>query len=87
MVHRSYWNALVRAVKHLLDVLEPYTKEKGGLLKVDHVAYVEGRGNLLIEYDNVSVVAIMCCFTIVPFMCRNFNRPYVYCEYSKMPLD
>ena len=43
-----------RAVKHLLDVLQPYTKEKGGLLKVDHATYVEGRGNLIIEYDNVS---------------------------------
>ncbi|XP_065897167.1 uncharacterized protein [Dysidea avara] len=41
-----------RAVKHLLDALQPYTKEKGGLLKVDHVTYVEGRGNLMIEYDN-----------------------------------
>ncbi|XP_065912244.1 uncharacterized protein [Dysidea avara] len=41
-----------RAIKHLLDLLRPYTKENGGLLKVDHVTYVEGRGNLMIEYDN-----------------------------------
>ena len=49
----------VRAIKHLLNVLQPYTKENGGLLKVDHVTYVEGRGNLIIEYDNVSVLAIL----------------------------
>jgi len=44
-----------RAIKHLLDVLRPYMKENGGVLKVDHVSYVEGRGNLMIEYENVSV--------------------------------
>ena len=49
---------LCRAIKHLLDVLEPYKKENGGFLKVDHVTYVEGRGNLIIEYDNVSVYII-----------------------------
>lgn len=41
-----------RAIKHLLEVLKPFTKENGGLLKVEHVAYVEGRGNLIIEYEN-----------------------------------
>ncbi|XP_065914109.1 acetylornithine deacetylase-like [Dysidea avara] len=41
-----------RAVKHVLDALQPYTKENGGLLKVEHVAYVDGRGNVIIEYDN-----------------------------------
>ena len=45
-----------RAVKHVLDALQPYTKENGGLLKVEHVTYVEGRGNVIIEYDNVSVL-------------------------------
>ena len=37
-------------------MLKPFTKENGGLLKVDHVAYVEGRGNLIIEYENVSLL-------------------------------
>ncbi|XP_065912239.1 uncharacterized protein [Dysidea avara] len=41
-----------RAIKHLLDVMKPYVKENGGILKVDHVSYVEGRGNLMIEYEN-----------------------------------
>ena len=39
-----------RAIKHLLDALRPYTVENGGPLKVEHVWYVEGRGNLMIEY-------------------------------------
>jgi len=51
-----------RAIKHLLEVLKPFTKENGGSLKVDHVTYVEGRGNLMIEYENVSIVLIVCCF-------------------------
>ena len=38
------------AIKHLLDALRPYTVENGGPLKVEHVWYVEGRGNLMIEY-------------------------------------
>ena len=39
-----------RAIKHLLDALRPYSVENGGTLKVEHVWYVEGRGNLIIEY-------------------------------------
>lgn len=37
-------------MKHLLDVLKPHSIENGGPLKVEHVTYVEGRGNLLLEY-------------------------------------
>ena len=39
-----------------MDALQPYTKQNGGLLTVEHVTYVEGRGNLIIEYDNVSPI-------------------------------
>ncbi len=39
-----------RAIKHLLELLTPHSIEKGGVLKVEHVTYVEGRGNLLLEY-------------------------------------
>jgi len=39
-----------KAIKHLLEALKPYTVENGGVLKVEHVWYVEGRGNLIIEY-------------------------------------
>lgn len=39
-----------RAIKHLLDVLTPFSTENGGPLKLEHVVFVEGRGNLIIEY-------------------------------------
>jgi len=39
-----------KAIKHLLEALKPYTVENGGVLKVEHVWYVKGRGNLTIEY-------------------------------------
>ena len=48
--------SIYRAIKHLLEILRPYTQEKGGLLHVEHVRYVEGRGNLIITYVNVSTV-------------------------------
>ena len=40
----------VRAIKHLLEVLAPHDQAKGGVLKVNHVTFVEGRGNLILEY-------------------------------------
>ena len=39
-----------RAIKHLLDVLKPHSIENGGPLKVEHVSFVKGRGNLMITY-------------------------------------
>jgi len=39
-----------RAIKHLVEALKPYTVESRGVLKVEHVWYVQGRGNLIIEY-------------------------------------
>lgn len=39
-----------RAVRHVLDVLQPLSTEEGGPLSLHHVSYVEGRGNLIIEY-------------------------------------
>ena len=41
---------LHRAIKHLVDVLKPHSIENGGPLKVEHVSFVEGRGNLMITY-------------------------------------
>ncbi|GAM19190.1 hypothetical protein SAMD00019534_023650 [Acytostelium subglobosum LB1] len=38
------------AGRHVLAALEPYKVENGGVLKVEHVAYHEGRGNILIQY-------------------------------------
>jgi acetylornithine deacetylase len=39
-----------RAVKHVLEALKPYLLENGGVIKAEHVTFVEGRGNLLLEY-------------------------------------
>lgn len=41
----------LRAIKHLLEILKPYNQENGGVLKVEHVTFVEGRGNLILEYS------------------------------------
>ncbi|KAK4262461.1 hypothetical protein QN277_028018 [Acacia crassicarpa] len=40
-----------RVVKHVLDVLLPFsTKTGGGPLLINHVTYFPGRGNLIVEY-------------------------------------
>lgn len=39
-----------RAIKHLLDLLTPHSIENGGPLKIEKVTFVEGRGNLVLEY-------------------------------------
>lgn len=43
-----------RAVKHIRAVLDPLSTENGGKLKINHVAYTEGRGNLIVEYPGTS---------------------------------
>ena len=40
------------AINHIKDLLKPYSAENGGPLTVDHVAYVEGRGNLILGYSS-----------------------------------
>jgi acetylornithine deacetylase len=39
-----------RVVRHVLEVLSPHSTEHGGPLKIQHVTYVKGRGNLIVEY-------------------------------------
>ncbi|KAF8063827.1 acetylornithine deacetylase [Scenedesmus sp. PABB004] len=39
-----------RAARHVLDVLTPLSVEEGGPLLVKHVTFVEGRGNIIVEY-------------------------------------
>lgn len=41
------------AIKHIIDVLEPYKIENGGMLEVNHITFVEGRGNLIIKYPGI----------------------------------
>jgi len=38
------------ASNHVLELLKPYTIENGGVLKVERIEFVEGRGNVIIEY-------------------------------------
>lgn len=38
------------AVRHVLEVLEPLSVDQGGPLIVRHVSFVEGRGNIIVEY-------------------------------------
>ncbi|KAI5057179.1 hypothetical protein GOP47_0027194 [Adiantum capillus-veneris] len=38
------------AARHVLKVLQPLSTEAGGPLILNHVSYVAGRGNLIIEY-------------------------------------
>ena len=37
-------------MKHVLDALKPYLVENGGVIKAEHIAFVEGRGNLILDY-------------------------------------
>ena len=38
------------AAQHVMDLLKPLSQEEGGPLKIEHLTYVEGRGNLIITY-------------------------------------
>jgi acetylornithine deacetylase len=39
-----------RAAKIVLDALRPYSLDNGGPLRVEHLSYVPGRGNIIVEY-------------------------------------
>jgi len=39
-----------RVGRHVLEALEPYGVEKGGPLIIQHVSYLKGRGNIIVEY-------------------------------------
>ena len=42
------------ASNHILELLHPYLKENGGVLEVERVSFVEGRGNLIIMYPGTT---------------------------------
>ncbi|XP_044465924.1 acetylornithine deacetylase-like, partial [Mangifera indica] len=48
-----------RVVKHVLDVLLPYSTVNGGPLLVNHVTYSPGRGNLIVEYPGTELGKIL----------------------------
>jgi acetylornithine deacetylase len=39
-----------RAAKIVVEALRPYSRDNGGPLRVEHLSYVPGRGNVIIEY-------------------------------------
>ncbi|XP_078438481.1 peptidase M20/M25/M40 family protein [Wolffia australiana] len=64
-----------RVVRHVLDSLLPYSTTPppgaaGGPLVVSHVSYVDGRGNLIVEYpgsDNDRILSFVGChMDVVP---------------------
>eukprot|EP00775_Hariotina_reticulata_P001518 gene1518-1855_t len=38
------------AARHVLEVLEPYSTDNGGPLEIQHISFVEGRGNIIVKY-------------------------------------
>lgn len=42
------------AIAHVRKVLDPLSVEHGGKLKIRHVTYVPGRGNLIVEYPGTT---------------------------------
>jgi acetylornithine deacetylase len=42
------------ASNFVLEALEPYLKENGGVLEIQRIAFVEGRGNVIIRYPAVN---------------------------------
>eukprot|EP00286_Rhodomonas_abbreviata_P029303 CAMPEP_0181299684 /NCGR_PEP_ID=MMETSP1101-20121128/6481_1 /TAXON_ID=46948 /ORGANISM="Rhodomonas abbreviata, Strain Caron Lab Isolate" /LENGTH=445 /DNA_ID=CAMNT_0023404857 /DNA_START=48 /DNA_END=1385 /DNA_ORIENTATION=+ len=49
------------ACKHILELLKPFMKENGGVLEVEKVNFVEGRGNLIIRYPGTHPTEV-CSF-------------------------
>lgn len=58
------------AVQHVLEVLQPLSTDAGGPLIINHVSYVEKRGNLIIEYPGSEpgkiVSFVGCHMDVVP---------------------
>lgn len=46
----------------MLEVLEPYSVEQGGPLIIQHVSFVEGRGNIIVEYPGTDASAGVVSF-------------------------
>ncbi len=49
------------ASDHVLEVLKPYTTSEGGVLEVERVHFVDGRGNVIIRYPG-TVPGKVCSF-------------------------
>jgi acetylornithine deacetylase len=58
------------ASRHIIETLAPYSKDASppGPLSVRHVSFVEGRGNLIIEYQHPDAVAAGQSKDVVSFV-------------------
>lgn len=66
------------ACKHILDVLNPFSKENGGVLSIKKIEFVEGRGNMIITYPGTNPNKV-CSFVgshldVVPANPQNWER-------------
>jgi len=43
-----------KASNHVIELFKPYTKENGGVLEVERISFVEGRGNVIIKYPGTT---------------------------------
>lgn len=48
-----------RAARHVLEALEPYSEENGGPLRIQHISFLEGRGNIIVEYPGTDPSGII----------------------------
>ena len=77
-----------RAIKHIMDVLGPYSKTNGGVLDIEKVTFVENRGNLIIKYAGTG--AGICSFVgshmdVVPANPAGWERdPFILIQEGDM---
>jgi acetylornithine deacetylase len=68
------------AIEHIMAVFKPFLKENGGVLEVEKVTFVEGRGNLIITYPGTHPTK-NCSFVgshMDVFVVRDFSD--IFCE-------
>lgn len=60
------------ASDHVLELLQPYTKENGGPLEVERVHFTPGRGNVIVKYQGMYM-----------YVCMNGMYPFAFCSLSQ----
>ena len=69
-------------MKHVLDALKPYLVENGGVIKAEHIVFVEGRGNLMLEYcpQGANGGCGLAC-SVINCMIVYLHKFYYMCRY------
>jgi len=73
------------AGRHVLDVLVPLSDEHGGPLHIQHISFVEGRGNIIVEYPGTDPAAGVVSF-VGAHMVRTCTPQGLLGRCSFMPL-